>query len=168
VCEHLPRMARMADRYALVRSVHHKSAPIHETGHQLMQTGYLFRGGIDHPHYGAVLSHLRGRTAGGLPPFVVLPGEIGNTGVSVSHGQTAGYLGAKHEPLLVTGDATRGFHVAGQDAEAGVVPARHRTRRELVEAVDRVQSEFDAEASRASDAPAYHPLFAETAKKAFD
>jgi hypothetical protein len=52
VCEHLPRMARMADRYALVRSVHHSAAPIHETGHQLMQTGRLFRGGLEHPHYG--------------------------------------------------------------------------------------------------------------------
>src|SRR2546426_8421909 len=42
ICEHLPLMAKMADRYALVRSVHHQAAPIHETGHQLMQTGYLF------------------------------------------------------------------------------------------------------------------------------
>src|SRR2546421_8931990 len=44
VCEHFPLMATMADRYALVRSVHHDEAPIHETGHQLMQTGRLFRG----------------------------------------------------------------------------------------------------------------------------
>src|SRR5207249_7666284 len=97
ICEHLPLMARMADRYALVRSVHHQAAPIHETGHQLMQTGHLFRGGQEYPHYGAVLSYLRGHAPGGLPPWVVLPGPIGNTGVSISHGQTAGYLGAGHE-----------------------------------------------------------------------
>src|SRR5262249_1664887 len=60
ICEHFPRMARMADRYAIVRSVHHRAAPIHETGHQLMQTGQLFRDGPEHPHYGAVVSHLRG------------------------------------------------------------------------------------------------------------
>ena len=47
-------MAQMADRYAIVRSVHHKAAPIHETGHQMMQTGYLFRGGQEYPHYGGV------------------------------------------------------------------------------------------------------------------
>src|SRR5207245_1553774 len=98
--EHFPLMARMADRYALVRSVYHKAAPIHETGHQMMQTGYLFRGGQEYPHYGAVVSHLRGRKPDGLPPFVVLPGPVGNTGVSVSHGQTAGYLGARHEPFF--------------------------------------------------------------------
>src|SRR5438128_620048 len=31
ICEHFPRMARMADSYALVRSVYHRAAPIHET-----------------------------------------------------------------------------------------------------------------------------------------
>src|SRR2546430_3017174 len=43
-CEHFPLMAKMADRFSIIRSVHHKAAPIHETGHQMMQTGYLFRG----------------------------------------------------------------------------------------------------------------------------
>src|SRR5687767_8777338 len=59
--ENFPMMARMAHRYALVRSVHHDEAPIHETGHQLMQTGRLFRGGLEHPHYGAVLSQAKGQ-----------------------------------------------------------------------------------------------------------
>src|SRR5947208_5388845 len=101
--EHFPLMARMADRYALVRSVHHHAAPIHETGHQLMQTGYLCRGGQEYPHYGSVLSYLHEPRPGGMPPFVVLPGAIASTGVSVSHGQTAGYLGSAHEPFLLRG-----------------------------------------------------------------
>src|SRR5207248_3320800 len=55
VCEHFPLMAKMAERFAIVRSVHHDAAPIHETGHQLMQTGHLFRGDAEYPHYGSVL-----------------------------------------------------------------------------------------------------------------
>src|SRR5262249_9552678 len=55
--EHFPLMAGMAQRYAVLRSVHHHEAPIHETGHQLMQTGRLSTGGVEYPHYGAVLSH---------------------------------------------------------------------------------------------------------------
>lgn len=39
VCEHFPLMAKMADRFAIVRSLHHEEAAIHETGLQLMQTG---------------------------------------------------------------------------------------------------------------------------------
>jgi hypothetical protein len=150
LCEHFPRMARMADRYALVRSVHHDAAPIHETGHQLMQTGRLCRGGQEHPHYGAVLSHLRGPAPGGLPPFIVLPGPIGNTGVSVSHGQTAGHLGTAHEPVVV-----------------GVDPERAA----LVGAVDHAQRSFDADEDnqpRGAAEQAFARLFSPGAKRALD
>lgn len=106
ICEHFPRMAETAQRFAIVRSVHHTAAPIHETGQQLMQTGRLFRFGQELPHYGAVLSQLRGPKRAGVPAFVLLPGPIGNTGVSISHGQGAGALGIQHEPWTPTATAT--------------------------------------------------------------
>jgi uncharacterized protein (DUF1501 family) len=156
ICEHFPRMARLADRYALIRSVHHDAAPIHETGHQLMQTGYLFRGGVEHPHYGAVLSYLRGPGSRGQRPFVVLPGLLGNTGVSVSHGQTAGYLGARHEPLLLGG-------------EQNLDPARLDDPRRMLDAVDVAHRIMDAsEACDQARGKAFAPLFAAKAKQAFD
>jgi hypothetical protein len=99
LCEHLPLMATMADRFAVLRSVHHTSAPIHETGQQMMQTGRLFRADEERPHFGAVVSHLRGGRAGS-PANVVLPHAIGNTGVTISHGQGAGPLGERHAPVL--------------------------------------------------------------------
>src|SRR6185437_15598993 len=71
LCEHLPLMAKMADRFAVLRSVHHTSAPIHETGQQMMQTGRLFRADEERPHFGAVVSHLRGGRAAS-PANVVL------------------------------------------------------------------------------------------------
>jgi hypothetical protein len=173
ICEHFPRMARMADRYAIVRSVHHRAAPIHETGHQMMQTGHLFRGGQEHPHYGAVVSHLRGPGQSGLPPFVILPGPIGNTGVSVSHGQGAGYLGVRHEPFFVRGDpAAPSFRVSDRRPPAGVDPARLQTRRALLDAIDTAQRAFDAtEASRPRDnasRQAFGQIFAPSARRAFD
>lgn len=173
ICEHFPLLAQQADRIALVRSVHHKAAPIHETGHQMMQTGQLFRGGQEYPHYGAVVSALRGRKADGLPPFVVLPSPIGNTGVSVSHGQSAGFLGSRHEPLLLRGDpSARNFQVADLNAAPGVDPARLRNRKELLDVVDSAHRAFDAtEDSRSRDSAyeqAFGLLFAERTKKAFD
>jgi hypothetical protein len=41
---------------------------------------------------------LRGPAQRNLPSHVVLPGPMGNTGVSVSHGQGAGFLGNLHRP----------------------------------------------------------------------
>jgi hypothetical protein len=105
ICELYPRMAQQAHRYAIVRSVHHTAAPIHETGQQLMQTGKLFRFGQEHPHFGAVLSHLHGPKRTGMPAFMLLPRPMGSTGVSISHGQSAGALGQAHEPCVPTSDS---------------------------------------------------------------
>jgi uncharacterized protein (DUF1501 family) len=101
--ELFPRMADRADRFAVIRSLHHEEAPIHETGQQLVQSGHVFRGGREHPHYGATLSWRLGPTAPGVPPWAVLPGPLGDTGVDVSHGQAAGPLGPLHAPVYDTG-----------------------------------------------------------------
>ena len=53
---------------------------VHDTGHQMMQTGRLFTGGIEHPHVGCVLSKLKGPRKGDAPPHVLLPRPIGNDG----------------------------------------------------------------------------------------
>ena len=43
--ELLPLHAKIADKFSLVRSVYHTAAAVHDTGHQMMQTGRLFTGG---------------------------------------------------------------------------------------------------------------------------
>jgi len=131
ISEHLPRLAARMDRLALVRSVHHEAAPIHETGHQLLQTGRLCRPGEEHPHIGAVASRLL-ETRSPLPPFVIIPGPIDNTGVQAPHGQSAGWLGAAYEP----------FHLTGDPASPGWDPRStlDRARRFL----DRAVSQWDA------------------------
>jgi uncharacterized protein (DUF1501 family) len=91
------------DRLTLIRSMHHDAAPIHETGFQMLQTGRLCRLGDEAPHVGSVVSRLLG-SRNGLPPFVMLPGPIGNTGVGVSRGQTAANLGADFEPFHLEDD----------------------------------------------------------------
>jgi hypothetical protein len=105
ISEHLPRMARRMDRVTLIRSMHHEAAPIHETGQQLLQTGQLCREAQEAPHVGSVVARLRG-ARNGVPPFVILPRPIGNTGVGIPHGQSAGLLGAALEPFHVAPDLT--------------------------------------------------------------
>jgi uncharacterized protein (DUF1501 family) len=165
LCEHFPLMARRAERFAVLRSLHHREAPIHETGHQLMQTGQLSRRGIDWPHYGAVLGKLRPSSSpGAAPPWVVLPGPIGNTGVSVSHGQTAGFLGREHDP------AVPGFSLADPQAAHGLDPARLARPEALLDAVDATQrlvEETDTIAGKVREAM-LRSYFSSRAKQAFD
>jgi hypothetical protein len=101
--EHLPRLASRMNRLALVRSLYHDAAPIHETGQQLLQTGRLCRAGEEHPHVGSVIARLKGEK-GGLPPSVILPGPIASTGVDIPHGQSAGWLGAAYHPFHLNAD----------------------------------------------------------------
>lgn len=49
ISENFPRMAKHADKFAIVRSMYHTAAAVHDTGHQMMQTGRLFQGGVEHP-----------------------------------------------------------------------------------------------------------------------
>src|SRR5579863_10550858 len=67
ISENFPRMAKHADKYAIIRSCYHTAAAVHDTGCQMMQTGRLFQGGIEHPHMGCVLAKLKGPN-GDVPP----------------------------------------------------------------------------------------------------
>jgi uncharacterized protein (DUF1501 family) len=100
ISELFPRMAPLARHYAIIRSMHHTAAPIHETGQQLMQTGGLCRLDEERPHYGAVVSRQHGSKRTGIPAFALLPRTMGGTGVNISHGQGAGMLGEAHAPFV--------------------------------------------------------------------
>src|SRR3982074_1896675 len=103
ISEHFPRTAKHADKFSLIRSRYHSAAAVHDTGHQMMQTGRLFLGGIEHPHYGCVLNKLKG-AKGDVPAHVLLPRPIGNTGGHMPHGQNAGYLGKTFDPFVLNAD----------------------------------------------------------------
>src|SRR4051794_21460693 len=49
ISEIFPLTAKHADKFSLVRSCYHTAAAVHDTGHQMMQTGRLFTGGVNHP-----------------------------------------------------------------------------------------------------------------------
>ncbi|WP_240906947.1 DUF1501 domain-containing protein [Paludisphaera rhizosphaerae] len=99
ISEHLPRLASRMDKIALIRSMNHDEAPIHETGLQLLQTGRVSRED-DQAHFGAAAAKL----LGGVPGFVVTPGPIRNTGVQLPKGQTAGDLGVEFGPKFLDPD----------------------------------------------------------------
>ena len=103
ISENFPRMAKHADKFSIVRSMYHTAAAVHDTGHQMMQTGRIFQGGVEHPHIGCVISKLKGPN-GDVPPHVLLPRPIGNTGGNMPHGQSAGYLGKSYDPFVLNAD----------------------------------------------------------------
>jgi hypothetical protein len=144
ICEILPKHAQLADKFSLVRSCYHTAAAVHDTGHQMMQTGRLFTGGINTPHAGCALSFLRGRR-GDLPANVILPEPMGPTGGNLPHGQDAGFLGKAHDPFSLMADPSKpNFKVPDLLPPPEIGEARLARRRKLRSIVDETVDNFAA------------------------
>src|SRR5262249_47796065 len=141
-----PKMARHADKISLIRSVYHTATAVHDTGHQMMQTGRLFTGGIEHPHAGSVVSYLKGQR-GEVPAHVLMPRPIGRTGGNLPHGQNAGYLRQKYEPIVLDSDPSDPKFKVPDLLPPDYISARRAERRQKMrEAVEGAFLSFEKDA----------------------
>jgi uncharacterized protein (DUF1501 family) len=169
ISEHFPRMARRADRYAILRSIYHREAPIHETGQQLLQTGRLHRDATEWPHYAAVVNKIQKHDRE-VPPWVLLPSPIRNTGVSISHGQGSGFLDDRLGPFvpmeLREALSSSGVEVAALCPDPGRLTSSHP----LAAAIDAVDAHLEASGrdSVANGLDALDEILSPRAKAAFD
>src|SRR5262249_45115108 len=143
ICEIFPRMAKHADKYSLIRSLYHTATAVHDTGHQMMQTGRLFTGGVEHPHVGCALAYLKGQR-GEVPAHVLLPRPIGRTGGNMPHGQNAGYLGKPYDPFVLNADPSDPkFKVPDLLPPDYISAVRAERRQKLRDAVDGALAAFE-------------------------
>jgi uncharacterized protein (DUF1501 family) len=135
ICEHMPRLARIADRYCLIRSMTHGDSG-HDGGMHICMTGHS-RPVESTPYYGSVVAKLC-RPAGNVPPYVWIQNLAGDVQPRYL---TGGFLGAAYSPLRVGTDldtpAAPGFRVKAFDTPADVPTGRLLERRRLL---DRVES----------------------------
>jgi len=130
ICQMLPKLAKQADKYSIIRSMTHGSNS-HETASYMVQTGHT-PGRQVFPSAGAVVSLFKGRDHGykGLvDPYVVLTKAQGRF-------SEAGFLGQRYKPFVTGGDpAQTPFAVEGIVAK-GISDERQRSRRELLHSLD--------------------------------
>jgi hypothetical protein len=159
VCEHLPRLAARADKYALVRSLAHREnnhlVATHHllTGHQ--QPGAFFdkvASRDDWPAYSCSLNYLRPRHDG-IPSGVNLPTFLVE-GPLTWPGQHAGFLGPKYDPWQITRDPNAAdFRMDNVRLAEGLDVDRLSDRQTLLDQVNREQEQLaaSAEGRRLSD-----------------
>lgn len=152
ICEHLPRMASMLDRFTLIRSVdarhsNHEPDQIFQTGNteaapRVNRLGHLY------PAIGSVIAKMHGPNHAGMPPYVAFM-------KSRSHLAWGGYLGKQYDPFIAD-QATRlpiytdvGVDT-GRMTEAnlfqmptGVTSGRIGERRSLLSQFDRMRNDLD-------------------------
>jgi hypothetical protein len=143
ITEVFPKTAQHADKFSLVRSVYHTATAVHDSGHQMMQTGRLFTGGVEHPHAGCVLGYLKGQR-GEVPAHVLLPRPMGRTGGNMPHGQNAGYPGKQYDPFVLNADpADPHFKVPDLLPPDYISAVRADRRQRMRDAVDGAVASFE-------------------------
>src|SRR5947209_7649582 len=143
ISEIFPKTAKHGEKFSLIRSVYHTATAVHDTGHQMMQTGRLFTGGIEHPHAGCVLGYLKGQR-GEIPAHVLDPRPIGRTGGNLPHGQNAGYLGKPYDPFVLNADPSDPkFKVPDLLPPDYISAVRAERRQKLRDAVDGATAAFE-------------------------
>ena len=135
ISEHLPKLARCADKFAILRGVSHSLAA-HEFGTKYMNTGNRPLPSLEFPGYGAVVSKELGGPRD-LPPFVAIP----NTP------QVAGFLGVEYAAFSTTTAPRPGqpFTVRGITLGKGVTVAEIEKRRNLLTELDTTFRGFEKE-----------------------
>jgi hypothetical protein len=135
VCELLPRLAARADKYCLVRTMHHLSND-HDAGMHMFLTGRTVPP-ADAPALGAIASRLHPSTRN-FPAYVWIQ-ELEFQGSNSSTYTSGGHLGYSHAPFVI-GRSTDNFsnpsfQVNALELPAGVSDARLADRRRLLESI---------------------------------
>ncbi len=146
ICEHMPRLAKMADKFAIIRSMTHYVKNHAPAGYYAL-SGMAPKRDVnnfglnsdDYPALGSVVSYLSPATKP-VPSYVQLaPSLVGDTGIQMP-GFHGGLLGARYDPLKVVSDPNEAkFEVEELSLPGGVGEDRFKARRNLLKLVE---SEF--------------------------
>jgi Protein of unknown function (DUF1501) len=172
MCEHLPKLAEISDKYSIVRTMSHDFND-HSGGAHYLQTGKRWHvpigGGFlatpqDWPSMGAVVEHTSQSRDGldrDLPYSMVLPNWLGRLQESGQYrrpGQYAGWLGRVYHPLTTRFDKKEltdnpywrvceeeelPFQVDGMDSSSGLTLDRLNARMSLSQQFDEQRRVLD-------------------------
>ncbi len=163
VTELFPKQARVADKFSIVRSLHHGTGD-HFTGAHHMITGRPGRvSGAktegENPSIGSVTARLRGAKRHGMPAYVALP-TAASIGLSPGYfGST--YLGSSYNPFELHADPnSAGYQVPNLRLAGGLTVDSLDDRRQLAGHFDLVR--------RTADLAGTHDAMDRFQREAFD
>jgi hypothetical protein len=179
ICEHMPRLAKVADKYAIIRSMCHETKN-HNPG------GYIALSGVapardivalgtspdDYPHPGSVVAMLK-PSPKRVPTYVQLSAPfLGDAGTPMP-GVGSGFLGPRYDPLKVHADPnSNDFAVEELSLPQGVTLERLSRRRSLLQSIEaatrRLQESPNVQRLDTFYQRAYSLLTSPQARKAFD
>ena len=175
ISELFPKQAKIADKFSIVRSLHHDTGDHFAGGHRMLTTKNMGVSGGNtagkFPSIGSIVAHQRSDRRSSLPPYVSVP-------VASSIGLRPGYfggnwLGAHLDPFETGGDPNKAnFKVQNLDLVKGLTVDRLDDRRHLLAALDQIPRAVDASGAFDSmnrfDRQAFNFVAGKQARDAFD
>jgi hypothetical protein len=178
ICELLPRLAQRADKYAIIRSLHHLTND-HGIGGTVGLTSSL-AGGISlggqavagrlQPTHGSIVSRMRGFRPD-LPTFVSIGGRL-HQGKRPIAGEGGGSLGSQFDPFRLDYDPEAGIQIPDLEIISGLSSKILDSRQQLLGEFDAVARKLDESRSVEKLDQYYQQAFSlltsGTARKFFD
>lgn len=166
--EHLPKMAKLAHKYTILRSHSHNDNG-HNTGYHYVMTGYKadFPDGNSKapnnhlfPSIGSVISReLGAKTA--VPPYINMPHLMAGGG--------PGFYGSEYSPFVIEADPSQpDFEVRDLKTADGIDAKRQERRRKLLAEADGSAAKGRPEAMSTYYRKAQELITSPAARKAFD
>jgi hypothetical protein len=150
IAELFPQIARLADSFTIIRSLHTLSndhgvaGTIGLTGSNAgaVDLGGKAAPGSPRPATGSVVARVRGFRSP-LPPFMVIGGKL-HQGKKAIIGEGGGPLGARYDPFRLEYDPAAGTKVPALQLAPELTPERLTDRQRLAQALDQLDRRTDA------------------------
>ncbi len=169
ICEHLPMLAKITDKYTIIRSATHDQT-IHAQAAHYALTGNKVGPGREAPNMGAVINKFMPQR-NSLPSSICVGPRMFDTAGNGPIGQDGGFLGNASSPFRVLDALQPVDKLASLTPPAGMTGDRLNLRKELYHTVDSFQRQIESGDTRIHDASyekAFTLVTSPQAKKAFD
>ncbi len=174
ITELFPRQAKVADKFSIVRSLHHDTGD-HFTGGHYMLTSRGGASGADttgkSPSIGSIVTKTLGPRRPGMPAHVAVP-YAASIGLRPGY-FGANYLGLAHNPFETNGDPNAAnFKVDNIQLAGALTVDRLEDRHGLLRRFDRLRRDVDRSGTMDTmdrfDRSAFELVTGDSARKAFD
>lgn len=141
LCELFPLQAKIADKFSLVRSLHH-DVGIHSDGGIVVLTGKrptvldpTSQSKSEHPDFGSIASEYRGIDARGIPPYIAIP--------QAPYMTRPTYLGLHHAAFALGDPSAPNYRPPGLSLSKPSDVAMLDQRAALLGQLDKLKRELD-------------------------
>jgi len=175
ITELFPLQSQCADKFSIVRSLHHDNGDHFSGGHWMLTGRLAGVNGLNnagkYPFFGSIATKETGPRQPGMPANVAVPYAMS---IGLRPGYFGGHqLGPQHNPFETEGDPNAdNFKVQNLTLGGGMTVARLEDRRSLLTNIDKVRREVDRngryDAMDRFERQAYELVTGAKAREAFD